>query len=124
MLSLCEVGGHRQGLAHAAINAADLAVVARGALFSSDQNYLTRWSLRADASQPSVELLRQAKVYNLACEKCDPQLIVLVFSLQRRAKLVLGKLHTRTPHGETSIWASGSAWCRRRWNPWSAQPTN
>ena len=87
-------------MAHAAINAAGLAVMAREALFNNDQHYLTVWNLRDDASQLSVELLRQAKVYNLSCEKCDPQPIVLVFSLQRRAKLVLGNLHTRTPHGE------------------------
>ena len=123
-MSLCEVGGHRQGLAHVAISVADLAVVSRGVLFSSGQHYLAMWNLRRGASQPSVELLRQAKVYNLSCKKCDPQLIVLVFSLQRRAKLVLGNLHTRTPHGEKSMMASGSAWCRRRWNTWSAQPAN
>ena len=99
MLSMCEVGGHREGFKSVGINAADLEVLAKGPLCSNIQNYRTLWNFHANASQLSVHMLREAKVYGLSSTRCDPQLVVVVFSLQDKAKLVLGNLHTRAPRG-------------------------
>ena len=69
ILSMCEVGGHREGLTTAAINATDLAVLGQGpAQCSNTQNYLSLRNFRADASQPDVQQL-QSTVQTLTCYK-------------------------------------------------------
>ena len=104
MLSMCEVGGHLQGMSAAGISAGDLSVLARGAIqYSNVQNYLSCWNFKADASQPGLQQLRSPQVHRLcASARCDPQLHVQVFSYSEQAKLVQGNLHIRTPNGAAS----------------------
>ena len=101
VLSMCEIGGHQEGFKSAGINVADLQVLENGPLSSNVQNYLTLWNFNADASQPSVKMLLEAKVHRLSSDKCHPQLVVEVFNVHDKAKLVLGNLHIRTPHAAT-----------------------
>jgi hypothetical protein len=104
MISMCEVGGHLQGMLAAGISAGDLSVLARGAIqYSNLQNYLSCWNFKADASQPGLQQLRSPQVHRLsASSRCDPQLDVQVFSYCEQAKLVQGNLHIRTPNGVAS----------------------
>ena len=98
IFSMCEVGGHRQGLESAKLHATDLSVLDHGTpRCSTTLNYVCIWDFRADASQPGVEQLRAPTVHELNCSKCDPQLVVQVFSFSGRAKLIHGNLHIRTP---------------------------
>ena len=98
IFSMCEVGGHCGGLATAALHATDLPILGHGtAQCSTTQNYLCLWDFRADASQPGVQQLREPTVHSLNCYRCDPQLVVQVFSFSGRAKLIHGNLHIRTP---------------------------
>ena len=104
MISMCEVGGHLQGMRAANISAGDLSVLARGSIqYSNLQNYLSCWNFKADASQPGLQQLRSPQVHRLcASARCDPQLDVQVFSYCEQAKLVQGNLHTRTPNNAAS----------------------
>ena len=98
VFSMCEVGGHSEGFKSAGINAAGLQVLQNGPLCSNIQNYLTMWNFHTHELALSVKILLQAKVHRLSMVT-GPQLLVEVFSLHDKAKLVLGNLHTRTPHG-------------------------
>jgi hypothetical protein len=96
MMSMCEVGGHKQGFASAGISA-NLPVLdpTHGAKFSTIQNYMTCWGFQADASQLGFEKLRQREITLSAAT--EPQLVVEVFSFKDQAKLVKGNLHMRIP---------------------------
>ena len=104
MLSMCEVGGHLQGMPAAGIAAGDLSVLTRGTIqCSNSQNYLSCWNFKADASQPGLQQLRPPQMHRLsASATCDPQFEVQVFSYSGQAKLVQGNLHIRTPNNAPS----------------------
>jgi hypothetical protein len=108
MFSMCEVGGHLQGMPAAGISAGDLSVLACGAIqYSNMQNYLSCWNFKADASQPGLRKLRSPQVHRLSASiKCDPQLVVQVFGYGEQVKLVQGNLHIRTPNGATTTIAT------------------
>ena len=97
MMSMCEVGGHKQGFPSAGISARNLPVLGptHGAKFSTIQNYMTCWGFQADASQPGFQKLRQHEFTLNA--GTSPQLVVEVFSFKDQAKLVKGNLHMRIP---------------------------
>ena len=99
IFSMCEVGGHREGLESAALRLTDLSVFFHHGTLrcSTTLSYVCIWDLGADASQPGVQQLRAAQVYGLNCSKCDPQLVVQVFSFSGLAKCCHGNLHIRTP---------------------------
>jgi hypothetical protein len=98
MMSMCEVGSHKQGFYSAGIFAGDLPVLdpRHGAQCSTTQNYITCWGFQADAAQLGFQELRLPQVFTLNAGT-DPQLVVEVFSFKGQAKLVKGNLHIRTP---------------------------
>ena len=99
IFSMCEVGGHRARLESAELHLTDLSVFFHHGTLrcSTTLSYVCIWDLGADASQPGVQQLRAPKVHGLNCSKCDPQLVVQVFSFSGRAKCCHGNLHIRTP---------------------------
>ena len=96
-LSLCEVGGYRQGFRDAGIKVADVTAL-EGASCSNVHNYLTAWNFHADASQLSLTQILEPQIHTLV-HKSKPDLVVEVFGVHGMAKLVLGNLHLRTPTG-------------------------
>ena len=108
-MSMCEVGGHREGMSAAGISAGDLLKLRQGRIdYAASQNYLSCWNFSADAPQLGFQQLRPPQMHSLYAwsARCDPQLNVQVFSqtelqggLTVTAKLVQGNLHIRTPHG-------------------------
>ena len=111
-MSMCEVGGHLEGMSAAGISAGDLPILQQGFIgYAALQNYLSCWNFNADAPQLGFQQLRPPKMLSLYAWsiRCDPQLNVQVFSqtelqggLTVTAKLVQGNLHIRTPHGSPS----------------------
>ena len=108
-MSMCEVGGHLEGMSAAGISAGDLPILQQGFIgYAALQNYLSCWNFNADAPQLGFQQLRPPKMHSLYAwsARCDPQLNVQVFSQTElqggrtvTAKLVQGNLHIRTPHG-------------------------
>ena len=98
-LSLCEVGGYRQGFRDAGIKVADV-IALEGASCSNVHNYLTVWNFHADASQLSLTQILEPQIHTLV-HQSKHELVVEVFSVHGKAKLVLGNLHLRTPAGMT-----------------------
>ena len=64
IFSMCEVGGHRQGLKDAGINALESMqeLKAKGIVCSNMQNYLSCWNFSTDAYQLGVRQLCQPAV--------------------------------------------------------------
>jgi hypothetical protein len=111
MMTMCEVGGHLKGMPAAGISAeTHLPVLRQGSIaYSNLQNYMSCWNFNADASQLGLQQLRPPKLHKLTSVRCDPQLIVEVFSQSEHirgstvtAKLVQGNLHIRVPNGSPS----------------------
>ena len=112
MISMCEVGGHLEGMPAAGISAGDLPILQQARIeYAASQNYLSCWNFSADAPQLGFQQLRPPKMISLYAWsiRCDPQLNVQVFSQTEdiqgtsvTAKLVQGNLHIRTPNGTPS----------------------
>ena len=108
MLALCEVGGHKKGLAAADINPQDLlnGVLAQDAFTAAaEQAYMSVWQT-SDAPELDGLCLTQVsdvQVHALHSQITDPQLIVRTFKVTATkhpghfAYLVVGQLHIRTP---------------------------
>ena len=75
LISLCELGDHRQGLKRANINYQDLSIfkVGKGPLASVVYNYLTAWNFDTDASQLSVRLARTPEIHSPDLRDSRPQ---------------------------------------------------
>ena len=110
MMTMCEIGGHLKGMRAAGISPGHLPVLRQGSIkYSNLQNYLSCWNFNADASQLGLQQLRPPKIHKLTSVRCDPQLIVEVFSQSEHirgstvtAKLVQGNLHIRVPNNHPS----------------------
>ena len=107
MMSLCELGGYKEGFQAAGICPRTLPVLnpKYGAKLSITQNYMTCWNFQscateADASQPGFKKLRDLGVFVLH-HVTDPQLVIEVFSFNNQVKLIKGNLHIRIPTGVT-----------------------
>ena len=112
MMSLCEVGGFKEGFQAAGICPRTLPVLSPkyGGKHSIAQNYMTCWNFQscateADASQPGFKKLRDLGVFVLTAYT-EPQLVVEVFSFNNQVKLIKGNLHIRIPTGVTVTRAS------------------
>ena len=100
IMNLCELGGHRQGLSAANINALDMSIF-RGTAAPSvsvNSNYLTAWGFDADTPQFDVRTARPSKKFWLTSKICEPELIVHAFEKGVGIRLILGNLHIRVPH--------------------------
>ena len=100
IMSLCELGGHKEGLDVAGIHYQDLQFfkASKGPCANITQNYMTAWGLKKKAVRPRVKPLGKPEVYNLeGSRKSDPQLVVHIFRINQNALLVQGNLHIRTP---------------------------
>ena len=100
IMSLCELGGHKEGLDVAGIHYQDLEFfkASKGPCANITQNYMTAWGLKKEAVRPRVEPLRKPEVYDLeGSRKSDPQLVVHIFRINQNALLVQGNLHIRMP---------------------------
>ena len=108
MMSLCELGGYKEGFEAAGICPKTLPVLnpKNGtAKLAITQNYMTVWNFQscateADASQPGFKKLRDLGVFGLH-HPTDPQLVIEVFSFNNQVKLIKGNLHIRIPTGVT-----------------------
>ena len=103
IMSLCELGGHKEGLDVAGIHYQDLEFfkASKGPCANITQNYMTAWGLKKEAVRPRVEPLRKPKVCDLeGAPRAYPQLVVHIFCINRNALLVKGNLHIRTPYGQ------------------------
>ena len=108
MMSLCELGGYKEGFQAAGICPRTLPVLNPkfgSAKFAMIQNYMTVWNFQscateADASQPGFKKLRDLGVFVLH-HVTDPQLVIEVFSFNNQVKLIKGNLHIRIPTGVT-----------------------
>ena len=100
IMSLCELGGHKEGLDVAGIHYQDLEFfkASKGPCANITQNYMTAWGLKKKAVRPRVKPLGKPEVYNLeGSRKSDPQLVVHIFCINQNALLVQGNLHIRIP---------------------------
>ena len=106
MMSLCELGGYKEGFQAAGICPKTLPVLnpKNGtAKLAITQNYMTVWNFQscateADASQPGFKKLRDLGVFVLH-HVTEPQLVIELFSFNNQVKLIKGNLHIRTPTG-------------------------
>ena len=98
IFSLCDLGGHRQGLRAAGINHADMRIFRAevGPMARVDGCYLTAWGFKPDAPQLD---LHQWRTHTLSSPACDPQLVIHVFAIAQNSFLIHGNLHTRIPTG-------------------------
>jgi hypothetical protein len=118
MLFLCEVGGHKKGLAAAGVNPQDLlnGVLAQNAyMAAAEQAYMSVWQTSDAPELPHVQTgglcltqVSNAQVHALQSDITDPQLIVRTFKVTATkhrghfAYLVVGQLHIRTPEHKKS----------------------
>ena len=113
LLTLCEVGGHQQGLASSPLESAQSLVsqVLRHHYFKaiSEQAYMAAWQAEAgpkDETGVTLTLCGQPKVVQL-CGAGQPQLVIMVFTIaaaghpEKQGVLISGQLHIRTPSGKT-----------------------
>ena len=112
MMSLCELGGYKEGFQAAGICPRTLPVLnpKYGAKLSITHNYMTCWNFQscateADASQPGFKKLRDLGVFVLH-HVTEPQLVIEVFSFNNQVKLIKGNLHIRIPTGVSVTRAS------------------
>ena len=93
---MCEVGGHKQGLAEACITTEEAfpQLTKQGVQSRVTQNYMTSWNFSGSAAQPTakISLAREPEVFQLSSTVAHPQLVVLVFNIYGgSAWIVLGK---------------------------------
>ena len=101
-MSLCELGGHKQGFDAANISALDMDIF-RGtaaASVSVESNYLTAWGFNVDTPQLDVRTACPRKVIALFSQVCEPDLIVHSFENSIGVRLVQGNLHIMIPHSK------------------------
>ena len=104
MFSLCELGGHKQGLEQTEMVYQDHLSECEALVC---QNYMTAWNFHVDASGLEVEPNYDLKSYDLAgCHVAESQLVVMTFKVGDHAGLVLGNLHIRTPTGSKVTFCS------------------
>ena len=102
IMNFCELGGHRQGLPAAGINAQDFKIFLgpEAPFVSVNSNYLTAWGFVADTTQFGVKLAKPSKTHELlSWHGCEPELVVHTFEVGVGVRLILGNLHIRIPHG-------------------------
>ena len=111
LLTLCEVGGHRQGLSNSPHeNAQSLVrqVLSRSFQAISEGAYMATWLAEPgpdDDTSVTLTLTGTPKVVQLVCDG-DPQLVMMVFTIAHRDHpgkqgiLISGQLHIRTPSGK------------------------
>jgi hypothetical protein len=99
LLSLCEVGGHKEGFSTAHIHVHDLGVFKHHKKVRVDENYLSTWGHREDASQ-LLDLLESQVLPLHASAICEAQLVIQFYT---KPVLILGNLHIKTWHGRQTI---------------------
>ena len=113
MVTLCEVGGHKQGLETSIVRAQDLVseVLSRHYKATSCQAYMTTWqaiTAPEDDAGVTLRLLADPQVVDLHSPALEPQLVVMVFAIasaehpDKQGLLISGILHIRTPNGNKS----------------------
>ena len=111
VVTLCEVGGHRQGLPW--MSAQDLVsdVLSPHYQASSCQAYMAAWQATtepADVAGVTLTLLAGPEVFELTSPALEPQLVVMIFAIaaaglpDHDGLLISGNLHIRTPTGQKS----------------------
>ena len=110
MVSLCEVGGHKQGLEKSIVRAQDLVsqVLTRHYKATSCQAYMATWQAEdepTDDTSVTLTLVGDPEVFELP-STLEPRLVIMAFTIaaaahrQKRNLLISRNLHIRTPHGE------------------------
>ena len=130
MLTLCEVGGHKKGLALCEVvgHKKGLDESKKGAqkLVSqaltwhykaiSCQAYMATWQAEeepGDRTSVTLTLVGEPEVVELPSMALEPQLVIMVFTIaaaehrDRHGLLISGQLHIRTPTGESSAKKTG-----------------
>ena len=113
MVTLCEVGGHKQGLKRSMVRAQDLVseVLSRHYKATSCQAYMATWQATtepADDTGVTLTLLAGPEVVELSSPALEPQLVVMVFAIaaaghpDKHGLLISGNLHIRTPKDHTT----------------------
>ena len=109
MLTLCEVGGHKQGLDESTVKAEDLIkeVLTPEYKATSCQAYMATWQADdnpIDDTSVTLKLVGEPEVVNLDFP-VEPQLVIMVFTIasakhpEKHGLLISGQLHIRTPTG-------------------------
>ena len=109
LLTLCEVGGHRQGLSdcpHEDAQSLVRQVLSKYFKAISVQAYMATWQAEPepdDDTSVTLTLVDSPKVVQLICDG-EPQLVMMVFTIAhedhpgKQGILISGQLHIRTPH--------------------------
>ena len=106
LLMLCEVGGHRQGLAAAGIPPDDIITDALSSDFAIDavQAYIGIYQTKCATSGLVIERANAPKIVCLTSPALDPQLAIFQYVVRLgehwESALVIGNLHIRTPTGQ------------------------
>ena len=117
MITLCEVGGHKQGLGQSMVCPQDLVsqVLTPHYAAISCQAYMATWQAEHepdDDTSVTLTLLGVPEVVELPSEALDPQLVVMVFIVasakhpDKHGLLISGNLHIRTPSGHKTTMAT------------------
>ena len=99
MFSMCEFGGHQQGLEDASIDYRNMKVFQAGPEAVVSANYMTAWNFAADASGLVVRHLGLENHNLKSSGTAEPHLVVTTFQVGADAGLIQGNLHIRTPTG-------------------------
>ncbi len=99
MFSMCEFGGHKQGLEDASIDYRNMKVFQAGPEAVVSANYMTAWNFAADASGLAVRHLGLENHNLKSSGTAEPHLVVTTFQVGADAGLIQGNLHIRTPTG-------------------------
>ena len=109
LLTLCEVGGHRQGLSDCRHeNAQNLVrqVLSKYCKAISVQAYMATWQAEPepdDDTSVTLTLVGEPEVVEFPSSG-EPQLVIMVFTIaaaehpEKQGLLISGQLHIRTPH--------------------------
>ena len=109
MVSLCEVGGHKQGLEKSIVRAQD--IVSQRCLnwhykATACQAYMTTWQAEdepTDDTSVTLTLVGEPEVVELP-SSVQPQLVIMVVTIaaaehrEKHGLLISGSLHIRTPN--------------------------
>ena len=103
IMNLCELGGHRLGLAAAGIDVSAMPIFeGQNAPYAHvSTNYLTAWGFEAESSQCGVRAAADPQNFVLSSTVCEPLLVVHSFEHNTGVRLILGNLHIRIPQGAT-----------------------
>ena len=108
MVTLCEVGGHKQGLPQMFAQEIVAEVLSEHYKAISCQAYMTTWQATtepADDAGVTLTLLAGPEVVELSSPALEPQLVVMVFAIaaaehpDKHGLLISGNLHIHTPTG-------------------------